>query len=282
MPLSRTLRRIVDLPPPKGGQFGPDHTVVEVIRPGEWAESDPFILLMDDRLDGKLEAGPHPHAGFETVSYLVHGDIGQESGLGRLGPGDVEWTTAGSGMIHGGSAVGVQGRMRLLQLWLTLPSASRWTTPDHQLIPSSAALVRREPGAEVRLYSGQTGALRSATRNHVPVTLVNLRLDPAASITQALPAAFNGFFYVLSGEATIGDDAQQLRPGQVGWLDRPVVSGDSEIQIANRSEQALEVLLYAGEPQKVELVSYGPFIGETRDDIVRSIERYRGGTFPSY
>jgi redox-sensitive bicupin YhaK (pirin superfamily) len=142
--------------------------------------------------------------------------------------------------------------------------------------------VRREPGAEVRLYSGQTGALRSATRNHVPVTLLNIRLEPAASITQALPASFNGFFYVLSGEATIGDDAQPLRPGQIGWLDLPIASGDSEIQIANRAEQPVEVLLYAGEPQKVELVSYGPFIGETRDDIVRSIERYRGGTFPSY
>jgi redox-sensitive bicupin YhaK (pirin superfamily) len=178
---SRALSRVIQLPPPARGQLGPNHTVVEVLRPDAWAEQDPFILLMDDRLDGRLEAGPHPHAGFETVTFPLEGAMESEGGVGRLQPGDVEWTTAGSGIIHGPERP-VVGHFRLLQLWLTLPKRARWTKPDNQIIPGSGVPVRREPGAEVRLYSGTTGALVSPTRNRVPVTLLDVRLESGDSV----------------------------------------------------------------------------------------------------
>ena len=281
MTTDRSLARVITLPPPGPGQFGPDHQVVEVITNDQWPDADPFILLMDDRLDGKLIGGPHPHAGFETVSFLVHGDMGSESGLGRLAPGDVEWTTAGKGIIHG-SASQIEGRMRLLQLWLTLPKKERWAEPDDQIIPRSEVPVRREPGAEVRLYSGTTGPLRSPTRNHVPVTLVDVRLDPGASIDQALPLSYNGFLYVLEGSARVGARETSLGVGQVGWLDRPAGDGSGTLRISNPGREALRVLLYAGERQNVPITSYGPFIGDTREDIIRSYELYRAGTFRRY
>lgn len=281
MTVQRQLARVRTLPPPKRGQFGPAHTVIEVITPEEWADADPFILLMDDRLDGRLIGGPHPHVGFETVSFLVQGDFAAESGIGRLGPGDVEWTTAGSGIVHGSEST-VEGRMRLLQLWLTLPKKDRWTEPNHQLIPSSDALVRREPGVEVRLFSGASGALRSPTRNHVPVTLVDARLEEGASFDQALPVTYNGFLYVLEGTARIGTNRTPINVGQVGWLDRPGTEGEGTLQIANGGTGPLRVLLYAGERQNVPIVSYGPFIGDTRADIARAFEGYRAGTFRRY
>lgn len=276
----RTLARIRTLPAASRGQFGPNHTAIEVIRPHEWVDADPFILLMDDRAHGKLQAGPHPHAGFETVSFLVSGSIPSENGGGgRLAPGDVEWTTTGSGIVHGPDKP-MEGEFRLLQLWLNLPSAQRWTQPDHQFIRRDEAPVRREAGADVRLYSGTTGALTSATRNRVPVTLVDVQLEPGAAIEQALPASYNGFLYVLEGEASIGLDAQKLAVQQVGWLDRPAKSdGETSLRIANAGPQRARVLLYAGERQSSPLASYGPFIGETREDIARSIERYQTGVF---
>ena len=279
----RLLGHVVTLPPPGPGQFGPDHTVIEVIRPDQWAEADPFILLMDDRVDGKLVGGPHPHAGFETVSFLVDGSIGSESGAGRLGPGDVEWTTAGSGIVHGSSAP-MEGRMRLLQLWLTLPKAQRWTDPDHQLVPAADAPVRRGPGAEVRLFSGETGGLRSPTRNRVPVTLVDVHLQPGAAIEQQVPPSHNGFLYVIEGAAKVGGPTEgaTLGVGQVGWLEQVAAGGPASIRVASEGGVPLRVLLYTGERQGGTIVSYGPFIGDTRQDIVRSFERYQTGVFRRY
>jgi len=97
----------------------------------------------------------------------------------------------------------VRGSFRLLQLWLTLPKASRWTEPDHQIIRAADAPMRREPGVEVRLYSGTTGDLVSSTRNRVPVTLVDVRPEPGARVEQQLPASYNGFVYVIDGIAAV-------------------------------------------------------------------------------
>ncbi|HEY6723322.1 MAG TPA: pirin-like C-terminal cupin domain-containing protein [Polyangiaceae bacterium] len=277
--LERTLGRIRTLPSPSVGQFGPDHTVVEVITPAEWRDADPFILLMDDRVEGRLRAGPHPHAGFETVSFLVHGELGAENQAGgTLSPGDVEWTTAGSGIVHGPDRP-IDGSFRLLQLWLTLPKHERWTEPDHQLVPGGSALVRREPGAEVRVYSGTSGAVTSPTRNRVPVNLVDVRLEPGAEVTEVVPAAYNGFLYVIEGEVSVGPDQQRLVPGQIGWLNRVSEGSDTTLRLTNRAAVPLRVLFYAGERQNTPIAWYGPFIGDTRADIARSFERYQAGTF---
>lgn len=275
----RDLGRVRQLAPPARGDFGPHHQVVRVISPQEWRDADPFILLMDDRVDGRLFAGPHPHAGFETVSFLVDGSIPAENQHeSRLAAGDVEWTTTGSGIVHGPDEP-IDGQFRLLQLWMTLPTSARWTTPDHQMIRRSDAPVRREPGVEVRLYSGTTGSLTVPTRNRVPTTIVDVHLAPGAEVTQIIPASYNGFFYVLEGEASIGASAQRVVPGQVGWLDRATGEGDTAVRIRNGGAGAARTLFYAGERQNTPIAWYGPFIGDTSADIERSIERYKAGTF---
>ena len=282
MSSQRTLGRIRTLPAPAQGQFGPDHRVIEVIRQDEWADADPFILLMDDRIHGRFAGGPHPHTGMETVSFLVDGTLGLESGgEGSLKPGDVEWTTTGKGIVHG-KATDAELNFRLLQLWVTLPKAARWAEPDHQLVPRGEALVRREPGAEVRLYSGRSGALTSSTRNHVPVTVADLTLQPGAALEQDAPYSHNGFFYVLSGRAAVG--GKPLGVGQVGWLDTPPsgAQGDAVIRVANGSDEPLRVLFYSGERQNIPLVTYGPFVGDTADDIQRAFRDYKAGGFRVY
>jgi redox-sensitive bicupin YhaK (pirin superfamily) len=273
----RKVDRVITLPQPHQGQFGPDHRVVEVITQDDWLDADPFILLMDDRINGHFQGGAHPHTGMETVSFLVDGRIGQESSEGHLSPGDVEWTTTGKGIVHGGHVSKGALDFRLLQLWVTLPKKERWAEPDHQFVPKTEALLREEPGARVRLYSGTSGTLRSKTRNHVPVTVASIELQPGASIDQDAPATHNGFFYVLEGTARAG--GERLVVGQAGWLDK---SDGSTVHVENAGEVPLHVLFYSGERQNIPLVTYGPFVGDTPEDINRAFRDYRAGTFITY
>jgi quercetin 2,3-dioxygenase len=270
----RRLERIIDLPAPMPGQFGPAHTVVPVIQMEDYARTDPFILLMDDRIDGQPVGGPHPHAGFETVTLIVKGGMVHDSG--RIGERDAQWMTAGGGVIHG-EGLEHAGEARVLQLWLTLPKAQRWVPASFQDIPYEQLPVRREPGVEVRLYSGTSGGVRSPTKNYVPVTLAELQLEPGATVDQELPRAYNGFLYVLEGAITAGEDARPLKPGQVGWLDRPEGPGDSVLRVTGTTRA--RVLLYAGQPQGDPLVSYGPFIGDTQADLHRVMGEYRAGRY---
>src|SRR3954469_12689874 len=188
--------RVQHTPPPEPGFIGEGHTAVEVLAPTALVDSDPFVLLMDDRLDIEKRrqiGGPHPHAGLETVTLVLEGSA-DDRDEGRLSAGDALWMTAGRGIIHN-EHVEVEGRTRILQLWVRLSKAERAAPPRFELIRGAEALVRREPGVTARLYSGTTGALTSATKNHVPVTLVDVTLEPASSFEQQLPATFNGFVY---------------------------------------------------------------------------------------
>ena len=279
--MERAIGRVVTTPPPAPGFIGAGHTAVPVVAPDDFARTDPFILLMDDRLDlppGHRAGGPHPHAGFETVTFVVEGTL-RDRDEGVLGPGDLVWMTAGSGVIHG-EDVEPLGRGRILQLWLTLPSRTRWDPPRLERVARNAAPVRQEPGVEARVYSGRSGPARAATRNHVPVTLVDVRLDPDAVFVQELPGDYNAFVYVLDGDATAGGPTpQRLTSGQVGWLDAAEAGAVTRLRLTGGAGGA-RVVLYAGERQRVPIVTHGPFVGETRADLVRVSRAYARGEMP--
>ena len=280
MALERRIARIVRTPAPEPGFMGAGHEAVSVLNPAEFERNDPFILLMDDRVEG-LEGqlgGAHPHAGFETVTLMLEGGI-RDRDEGPLQAGDALWMTAGSGVIHNEEVEAI-GKVRLLQLWLTLPKEQRWAAPRFERIEGAAAPTRRERGVEVRLYSGATGELRSPTHNHVPVTLAEIRLDAGASVLQELPAEYNGFVYVIEGVVRGGGgEGPKLGVGQVGWLDRPSASGPSVLRLG-ALEQPARVLLYAGRPTGDPIVVQGPFVGDTRQDIMRKYREYLDGGFP--
>jgi redox-sensitive bicupin YhaK (pirin superfamily) len=273
----RRIARVVTVPPLAPGFVGSGHLAAQVVSPEDFLLHDPFILLMDDHLDiGDRTVGePHPHAGFETVTLLLDGAIYDRDEGGAIGAGEVQWMTAGRGIIHGEN-VKTKGKVRLLQLWLTLPRDQRWTTPGFQTIHADAVPVRREAGVEVRLYSGASGSLRSTTRNHVPVTLAEITMAPHTSIDQEVPASYNGFAYVINGSVQVGGVV--LNRGQVGWLDRPNDKGTSILRVVSREEGA-RLVLYAGQPQGDRIVSYGPFVGDSKEDVVRLFAEYHAGKF---
>ena len=240
--------------------------------------NDPFILLMDDHLDigNPPVDGPHPHAGFETVTLILHGAIYDRDEGGTLNAGEAQWMTAGSGVIHN-EDVKTKGRVRLLQLWLTLPKNERWTTPGFQVIHSGSIPVRHEPGAEIRVYGGSSGSLRSDTGNHVAVTMAEIRLEPNAAAEQEVPTSYNGFVFVVDGSAQIGETL--LNTGQVGSLDRPSGNGTGIVTVV-AGESGARVIFYAGQPQGDPIVSHGPFIGDSKQDIARLFVEYQAGSFP--
>lgn len=275
----RRLDRVITVPPLATGFVGHGHLASQVISPEDFILNDPFIMLADDHLDiGDRPVGePHPHAGFETVTLVLDGAISDRHEGGTINAGEVQWMTAGRGIIHGES-VRTKGKVRLLQLWLTLPKDRRWTTPAFQDIHASAVPIRREPGVSVRVYSGASGNLSSTTRNHVPVTMVEILMDPNTSIDQNIPASYNGFAFVLRGAVRIGEDAKTLNANQVGWLDRPNRNGMTVLRVASGQEGA-RLVFYAGQPQGDRIVSHGPFIGDSKQDIVRLYTEYRAGHF---
>jgi redox-sensitive bicupin YhaK (pirin superfamily) len=274
--LTRTISRKDTTPPPEPGFIGEGHTAVEVVRPTELAASDPFVLLMDDRLEipkRRLIGGAHPHAGLETVTLVLEGTM-HDRDEGELGAGDVIWMTAGRGIIHN-EAVEAIGRSRILQLWIALPARDRGLAPQFEIVRKAAAPVVRAPGVEARLYSGTSGPLRSSTRNRVPITMIDLSLAAGATFHQDLPASYNGFCYVVDGTTRIGDVS--VATGEVGWL-APSASRELEI---SAGDHGARLVLYAGEPIGEPLVQQGPFVAGSRREITDYYHRFRAGEFTS-
>jgi redox-sensitive bicupin YhaK (pirin superfamily) len=266
---------IIYTPSAHQGFLGPGHTARAVLR-GDFSHTDPFILLMDDMLDKKDTTpvgGPHPHAGFETVSLLLEGEVGD--GEHKMQRGDFQMMTAGSGVVHT-ETIDKKAKMRLLQMWLTLPDKDRWTTPRLQDLRLQDVPVVSGKSSSIRVYSGSFAGVSSPILNHVPLIIVDIILQPGATTKHSIPGSFNTFLYVITGDLTVGEEQKSLQQDQVGWLDRVSEGGQSDLQLIG-GQSGARLVLYATEPQGEEIVSHGPFIGNTEEDIQRLYKEFREG-----
>src|SRR6478609_9377679 len=191
MSRQRGINGVFEVPALTPGFVGPGHLAAPVVSPENFEKTDPFILLMDDHLDigNRPVGGPHPHAGFETVTLILDGAIFDRDEGGTLNAGEVQWMTAGSGIIHG-EDVRTKGKVRLLQLWLTLPKSKRWIAPIFKRLISMRFRCAAN-GAEIRVYSGSSVGLQSGTRNHVSVTMDEINLAAHASAEVDIAASYN-------------------------------------------------------------------------------------------
>ncbi|RFS17314.1 pirin family protein [Emticicia sp. C21] len=269
-------QRIIEhITTPQGHQgfLGEGHTAKALIDGKDFANTDPFILLMDDALNlpgGKPVGGPHPHAGFETVTLVLQGDNRDWH------TGSLELMTAGKGIIHT-EEIASKTHMHILQLWLALPPEKRWIEPSWQQILLEDVPTLKTDQAEIRIYSGSIHNLHSPLQNHTPFTLVDFTLGKNTETRQEIPAEYNGFIYVLEGEVTVGKS--KVTQGQVAWLDRSNEAGESELTFI-AGEQGTRFVLYAGKPHKAPIVSYGPFIADMNKDIIRLYNEYHAGQMP--
>jgi quercetin 2,3-dioxygenase len=276
--VSRRIARVTTAPPFAPGFAGPGHSASLVVDPAEFEAHDPFIVLADDKLDlaaGAHVGGEHPHAGFEIATFLVEGSV-IDRDEGVLHTGDLLWTRAGRGIIHN-EQVTTEGQTRILQLWRALPEAERWSEPWFETVSREQVPVRTERGATVMVYAGRSGDVEAPARRHWPMTLLDVRIERGASIELDLPSEYAGFLYVLEGDVSVADDETVLRAGQVGWLDRPTGERSSTLRVA--STEGARVVLYAGPPIGEPLVFHGPFVGGTRQDLMRVSRDYMDGRF---
>jgi redox-sensitive bicupin YhaK (pirin superfamily) len=270
-------RKLVRINTPQGapGFLGAGHIARPVIS-GAFSDSDPFIMLMDDMLDKKDTTpvgGPHPHAGFETVSFLLEGEIGDEAH--KMKGGDFQIMTAGSGIVHT-ETIDKIAKMRLLQLWVNLPKKDRWATPRVQDLPLEHVPALSEDGVQIRLYSGSFAGLQSPIQNYVPMIIADIDMEKGALTIQHVPANYNACLYVIRGSVAVGEEAQLLSEGQVGWLNISGNDADSDLGLT-AGEQGVRFVLYAGKPTGEQIVSYGPFIADSSEDIKRLYQEYRQG-----
>ena len=274
MSITRKLVRI-ETPKPQPGFLGPDHTARAVIT-GGFTKSDPFIMLMDDYLDKKDNTpvgGAHPHAGFETVSLLLEGEIGDAAHT--MKSGDFQIMTAGSGIVHT-ETIDKAATMRLLQLWVNLPKKDRLATPRVQDLPLKHAPTLNENGVHIKLYSGSLAGLISPVQNYTPMTIADVALEPGVTTVLDIPANFNTFLYVLDGSVVIGEDEKGLNKYQVGWLDIATDDAASGLKLTAAKDGARFVLC-SGKPTGDSIVSHGPFIADSSEEILRFYSEYRQG-----
>lgn len=269
--ITRSIARITSAPL-HPGFLGEGHQAAAVVDGRDFQHSDPFIMLMDDRLDlpgGEPAGGPHPHAGFETATFVLKGSGEHWS------TGSYELMTAGKGIIHT-EEITDPTNVRILQLWLALPPEQRWAEPRWQKILVDEVPTHRVDGAEVRVYSGSSHGLTSPIQNHTPFTLLDVHLGVGSTVTLEVPAAYRGFLLMIEGIVQAG--GTELRTDQAGWLDTPDGEGASSITLHATTDT--RVMLYAGQPHGAPIVSHGPFIGDTQADIMRLYQEYRQGKMP--
>ena len=257
------------------GFLGAGHLARPVIQ-GDFADTDPFIMLMDDILDKKTDepvGGPHPHAGFETVTLMLEGEMGDEEHI--MKGGDLQLMTAGSGVIHT-ETIAKKMSMRLLQLWLTLPKNYRWTKPRVQDISFNHVPKITRDGVEIKLYSGALAGITSPLKNYTPVIIADILIQPNASTVLSLPASYTTFLYMIDGSLKVGEERKLINKDQVGWLDRSKEEKESELNLA-AGEAGARFVLYSGQPQGAKIVSHGPFIGDSMEDISRLYHEFHAG-----
>ena len=251
---------------------------------------DPFVHM--DQM-GEVEYAPgepkgtdwHPHRGFETVTYMIDGTFEHHDstgGGGLITNGATQWMTAGAGILHietpPQELVATGGLFHGIQLWVNLPAAEKWVDPRYQDIGAdSVTLLRSEDGgALVRVVAGELAGHRGPGVTHTPIALVHATLSPGAELVLPWPRDFNALAYVLAGRGAVGAEARPVGTGQLavfGPGDTLTVRADAH----QDREAALDVLLLGGLPIREPVVAQGPFVMNTRAEIIQAFEDYQAG-----
>lgn len=259
-------------------QQSPLHANSAVIPPGHWQRFDPFLLMFEDWFyKGTFDV--HPHRGIETITYVIEGTLDHfdnQAGEFSLYAGDVQWMTAGSGVIHKEDPREGE-EVHSLQLWLNLPRTEKMTAPRYQNLRRDTMPVRKEEGAKVIVFSGSSYGVQSNTLNHVPVTMVDITIEAGYKISQDIPSSYNGFIYVIEGEGVFGENETEAQKGHVLWLDEGEGNETSLIKLSAKTD--LHVILCAGKPLNEPVVAQGPFVMNTKEDIQQAYSDYMAGRF---
>jgi redox-sensitive bicupin YhaK (pirin superfamily) len=249
---------------------------------------DPFLLIDEmgpvDYAPGEAVGAPdHPHRGFETVTYALEGEFEHEDSAGHRGSlraGDVQWMTAGGGIVHSEEPSRrireEGGRVHGFQVWVNLPASLKMTQPRYQEVPAAQIpQASTEDGkARVRVIAGSALGVRAVIDTHTPIVYQDWMLDAGADASVTLAQGETALVYVFEGSVRVGDSGQVVRDGQLALL------GEGEIVRLRGPEGAAEhgrLLLLAGTPIREPVARYGPFVMNSRDEILEAFQDFQSG-----
>jgi redox-sensitive bicupin YhaK (pirin superfamily) len=246
---------------------------------------DPFLML-DNFGPTEIKpgetggVGEHPHRGFETVTYLLSGEIEHKDSSGGqaiIKQGQVQWMTAGSGVVHSElhspDFTQKGGTIHGLQLWVNLPKKDKMTTPGYKILTQKDIITFEKDGVAIRIIAGESDEHKSTTKTHTPINYFHLTLPPQTEVELEIDPNHNSFAYIISGRGEFGKDLQKAKTTQL-----VLFKNDGEtVQIKNAETENLEVILLSGEPINEPIASYGPFVMNNYDEIYEAIQDYQMG-----
>jgi redox-sensitive bicupin YhaK (pirin superfamily) len=258
--------------------------LTRVIGGAELPDLDPFLLLDEfgtDRAEDYIAGFPeHPHRGFETVTYMLDGRMRHKDNHGNEGvlvPGSVQWMTAGRGLVHSEMPEQQEGRMRGFQLWVNLPARDKMTDPRYQeFAPGRIPLLQPVDGVAVKVIAGRVGDTDGPIAQPAtdPVYL-DIALDAGAQWQYALPEGHNAFVYVYEGAAAIGDgdDAREVDAQELAVL------AGGEVLKLRAGAAGTRAILVAGRPLREPVARYGPFVMNTKQEVMQAFVDFQEGKF---
>jgi len=252
----------------------------------EMDQIDPFLLL--DHL-GPTEWGPreaigapdHPHRGFETVTYLLAGENEHKDSKGnhgRLRPGDVQWMTAGSGVVHSEMPspefFEKGGTMHGFQIWINLPSKQKMISPRYQDTPSEKIpkVILEDGKSKVRVIAGVFKGIKAVIETNTPILYLHASLEPGVELKHPVSIDNNIMAYLISGKGEFGE-SEEVHSAVEGQLVLFAHDGDS-ISLRSTVDSSLELLILGGTPIKEPMVRYGPFVMNTKEEILQAFHDF--------
>ena len=238
---------------------------------------DPFLLLDEFGSDNPNDyiAGfpPHPHRGFETITYMLNGKWQHQDSAGNeglLGDGSIQWMTAGRGIVHSEMPIQTDGLVRGFQLWLNLPKKKKLTEPAYQDIHAEQIPILKEVFGTVKVISGEYNGTIGPGKSHTPVLIIDIRLNPESEITIPVMNGWNAFGFIYEGDVKSGEF---LSKGQLA-----VYNTEGNVHFKTNDTQA-GIYFVAGEPLNEPVARGGPFVMNTRGEILKAFEDYQNGNF---
>jgi quercetin 2,3-dioxygenase len=256
---------------------------------GNTSDFDPFLLLDDFRNDvpeDYLAGFPwHPHRGIETITYVLAGTVEHGDSMGNRGAiaaGDVQWMTAGSGVVHSEMpSEGIRqrgGRIHGFQVWVNLPARDKMMTPRYQEVPAARIpqAATSDGRANVRVIAGEALGVRAVIDTRTPIVYQDWKLRPGALVEQPLAEGHHALVYVFEGSVEVGSDQRSLRDGELGLLGPGTAV---RLAVPSGASAGARLLLLAGQPLREPVARYGPFVMNTESEIQQAFSDYRSGRF---
>lgn len=251
-----------------------EHTVGIVLQADEMEVNDPFLFMADD-LFPENTFGLHPHRGIETVTYVIDGEVYHHDtthGDGKISDGDVQWMTAGQGVLH--SEEPKKGeRSRVLQLWVNLPKDKKMIPSNYQTLKAIDMPKLNLEHVDITVFSGQLDNLRAPTKNIVPINMYEIKLKSNYSYRLSVDPKSTAFLFVLDGSGVFGANEISATKNQVVHFDQ----GGNELIL--RATEDLKVIFYSGRPINEPIAARGPFVMNTEEEVNQAFKDYREGLF---